>query len=55
MCVHVLWLLDWVGRESTWSFIADHMSPGQLAASEGGWLDLWISQWILAGGGYIDQ
>lgn len=38
-----------------WSFIPDHMSPGQQAASEGGQADMWISHWLLLGGGYMDQ
>lgn len=37
------------------SFLPDHKSPGQQAPSEGGQVDLWISHWVLVGGGYIDQ
>lgn len=53
MCVRaharvcVLWLLDWVGAQSTWSYIPEHMSPEQQAVSAGGQLDLWISQWVV--------
>lgn len=42
----VLWLLGWVGAQSTWSYIPDHMTPEEQAVPVGGQLDLWISHWV---------
>lgn len=45
--------LDWVGTERTHVF---HPRPHiSWAASEGGQRDLWISQWVAAGGRYLGQ
>ena len=37
------------------SVVPDPTSPGQQAASEGAWADLWISRWGLVSGGRTDQ